>query len=177
MSGRRSALAALSAAEKGALLDELLTARPDLRRQARALAATRLATADRTAVADGVESVLRGLHIDELNSRAGYRPGRGYVHPSVAADEIIDEALQPFLDDLERRADLDMAQAATEIAVGILVGLYACRDPGAESLLEYSPDYAAQRAAAMVDRCEELGVELPDAELDDLVPAWAPTLR
>jgi hypothetical protein len=177
MRGRRSALAALSAAEKGALLDELLTARPDLRRQARALAARRLSAADRAAVADGVESALLGLNIDELNSRAGYRPGVGYVQPGVAADEILDEALQPFLDDLERRAELGMAPAATDVALGILLGLYACRHFGAESLLEYSPDYAVQRAAAVVDRCEEFGVELPAAELDDLVPTWAPTLR
>jgi hypothetical protein len=32
------------------------------------------------------------------------RPGRGYVHPAEAADEILDEVLQLFLDDLQRRA-------------------------------------------------------------------------
>jgi hypothetical protein len=33
--------------------------------------------ADRAAVADDVEDALRGLGIEELNTRAGYRPGRG----------------------------------------------------------------------------------------------------
>jgi len=39
VSGKRSALEALSAAEKAAVLDELLAARPDLRRSWKASAA------------------------------------------------------------------------------------------------------------------------------------------
>ena len=62
--------------------------------------------AGRSAVADDVESVLKWLDINELNTRAGHRPGFGYVDPAEAADEILDEALQPFLDDLQRRASL-----------------------------------------------------------------------
>jgi len=51
-----------------------------------------LTDADRVAVADDVESALQGRDIEELNTRAGHRPGRGYVHPAEAADEILDEA-------------------------------------------------------------------------------------
>ena len=135
---KASAVSALSLAEKGELLDELLSARPELREQAEALAGRRLVGADRSVVADDVESSLRYHDADELNGRAGYQPGRGYVGPGEAADEILDEALQPFLDDLTRRRELGMA--ATELAVGILCGLYACREAGSESLLEYCPD-------------------------------------
>jgi hypothetical protein len=167
-----SALGALTAAEKGELLDELLKARPGLREHAEALAEGRLGDEDRSAVADDVESVLRFHDIDELNSRAGYHPGRGYVDAGEAADEILDESLQPFLDDLNRRGELGMTAAAVELAVGILCGLYACRDAGSESLLEYSPDYAVGRAGDVVDRCAKLGVELPVEDLLDLVPEW-----
>ena len=118
MSDKRSALDTLSAAEKAAVLDELLAARPDLRELAEAYAAQVMTDADRAAVADDVEDALQGLGIEELNTRAGYRPGRGYVHPAEAADEILDEALQPFLDDLQRRAGLGMRPAAVELAAG-----------------------------------------------------------
>ena len=84
MSDKRSALDTLSAAEKATVLDELLAARPDLRQPAEACAAQVLTAADRSAAADDVENALQGLGIEELNTRAGYRPGRGYVHLAVS---------------------------------------------------------------------------------------------
>jgi hypothetical protein len=176
-SSSKSALGALSAQEAAAVLEELLAARPDLRDLAEEFAQARLSTEDRTVVAGDVADALRGLDIDELNGRAGPQPGRGYVHPGEAADEILDEALQPFLDDLDRRTALGMRSAAVELAVGTLLGLYECRDGGTESLLEYSPDYAGARASEVVDRCRQLGIELPVTELLDLMPDWDGMLR
>jgi len=176
VSDKSSALDTLSAAEKAAVLDELLAARPDLREPAEACAAQVMTDADRAAVAD-VEDALQGLDIEELNTRAGYRPGRGYVHPAEAADEILDEALQPFLDDLQRRAGLGTRPAAVELAAGILLGLYNCRHGNSETLLEYCPDYAAERASGVVSDCVRLGIELPTAELLDLMPEWSIVLQ
>ena len=177
VSDKRSALDALSAAEKAAVLDELLAARPDLRQPAEAYAAQVMSGADRPAVADDVEDALQGLGIEELNIRAGYRPGRGYVHPAEAAGEILDEALRPFLDDLQRRDDLGMRSAAVELAAGILLGLYNCRHGNSETLLEYSPDYATERASGVVSDCARLGIELPAVELLDLMPEWSAMLH
>jgi hypothetical protein len=177
VSGKRLALHALSAAEKATVLDELLTARPDLRDEAEAYAIQVMTDANRLAVADDVEYALQGLDIEELNTRAGHRPGRGYVHPTEAAGEILGEALQSFLDDLQRRVGLGMGSAAAELAAGILLGLYNCRDGGSETLLEYSPDYAAERASGLVRDCAKLGIELPAAELLDLMPEWSALLR
>ena len=173
MSDMSSPLDALSTAEKATVLDELLAARPDLREPTEAYAAQVMTDADRSAVAGDVEDALQGLGIEELNARAGYRPGRGYVHPAEAADEILDEALQPFLDDLQRRADLGMRSAAVELAVGVLLGLYNCRHSNSETLLQYSPDYAAERASGVVSDCAGLGIELPAVELLDLMPEWS----
>jgi tetratricopeptide (TPR) repeat protein len=177
LSDKRSALDALSAAEKATVLDELLAARPDLRELAEAYAAQVMMDADRSAVAGDVKDALQGLDIEELNTRAGYRPGRGYVHPAEAADEILDEALQPFLDDLQRRAGLGTRSAAVELAAGTLLGLYNCRHSNSETLLEYCPDYAAERASGVVSDCARLGIELPTVELLDLMPEWSALLH
>jgi hypothetical protein len=40
-------------------------------------------------------------------------------------------------------------------------------------LLEYAPDYAAERASAVVSDRANLGIELPAAELLDLMPGWS----
>jgi len=171
-----STLATLSSDEKALLLDQMLANRPDLRELAETYAASLLSGEDRSAVADDVEDALQGRDIEELNGQAGYRPGRGYVDPGEAADEILDEALGPFLEDLERRARLGMSSAAAELAAGILLGLYRCREGGSETLLEYSPDYSAERAADLVSQCAKLGIELPSAELRDLMPQWGTIL-
>jgi hypothetical protein len=167
-------LNALTAEERSALLDALLTARPDLRGQAEELATRQLSEVDPAEVADSVESALGFVEVDELGGRAGYQPGIGYVHPVDAAAEILDELLQPFLDDLQRHARLGMTAAATEVAVGVLHGLYRCRDGGSESLLEYSPDFADERAAQVVRQCRTLPVELPVDDLVDALPGWEP---
>lgn len=167
-----STLDALTPVEKAWVLDELLTAHPDLRGHAEDLAAARLAVQDADAVAEEVASVLSGLDIEELNGRAGYQTAVGYVHEGEAADEILDEALQPFLDDLDRRACHGHLAAATDLAVGILRGLYDCRHAGSETLLEYSPDFPIERAAELTHQCERLGVDLPVDDLPHLIPAW-----
>lgn len=177
MGSQTPALEALSVAEKAAVLDELLAAQPDLHKRAEACATKLMADADRTQVADEVSRSLHARDIEELNTRAGYQPGRGYVHPIEAADELLDEYLQPFLDDVRRRASLDMGTVAAELALGILLGLYNCRDPHSETLLEYSPDYAAERASDVVRQCATLGIALPETELVELMPEWDALLR
>jgi hypothetical protein len=176
MNRRASVLDALTVDEKAAVLEHLLAARPELREPAEAYAASLMTDKDRCAVAGDVENALQGRDIEELNGRAGYQPGQGYVHPGEAADEILDEALEPFLDDLRRRAKLGLNSAAAELAAGILLGLYQCRDGEAETLLEYSPDYAAERAADLMSQCAKLGIELPWAELRGAMPEWSSML-
>jgi hypothetical protein len=172
----RSMLAELTAQEKADLIDRPLAAQPQLRAQVEAFAVERMAGDDQAGTAQEVECALRYVGIDELSGRAGYRPGQGYVHECEAADEVLDEALEPFLTDLDRRARLGLTAAATRLAVGILAGLYRCRDGGGESLLEYSPDFPAERAADVVDRCRRHGIALPVAELLALAPDWASML-
>ena len=75
MSGKRPALEALSAAEKAAVLDELVAARPDLREPAEAYAVQVMTDADRVVAGADVESALQGRDIEELNTRAGHEPG------------------------------------------------------------------------------------------------------
>jgi hypothetical protein len=174
---RASALTALTLTEKGELLDQLLTTQPELREQVEELARLRLTVEDRDTIASDVESALNCHDIFELNSHAGYHPGRGYIHPGEAAGEILDGDLQPFLDDLARRAKLGFTTAATEIAAGVLYGLYACREANSETLLEYTPDYAIERAGHLIDHCAKLGVTLPADELRDRMPEWARLLH
>ena len=83
----------------------------------------------------------------------------------------------PFLDDLQRRGELGIAPAAVELAVGILRGLYGCRDGEPDSLLEYSADYASERASDVVISVESSASTCPSPSSLDLMPAWSTVLR
>ena len=53
-----------------------------------------------------------------------------------------------------------------------------CQAPtgNSETLLEYCPDYAAERASGVVRDCARLGIELPTVELLELMPEWSAML-
>ena len=169
---KTSVLASLTLGEKGELLDQVLAAAPELREQVEELAQRRLADEDRDAVAADVEWAMGAHDIDELNGRAGYHSGRGYVDPGEAADEILDEALQPFLDDLARRAKLGLASAATKMAVGVLCGLYACRDASSGACWTTPPTMRSSGPAIWLTSARSSTWRLPVNDLVDLVPEW-----
>ncbi len=170
---KASILDSLSLGEKGELLDQLLAMQPQLREQVEQLARDRLAAGDRDAIAAQVQDALTGHGIEELSGRAGRQPGGGYVGPGEAAYEILDEDLRPLLDDMHRRATLGMTTAATELAIGVLCGLYEIRDSESDTLLGYAPDYAINRADQILRECAKAGIELPLDDLLDLIPEWS----
>src|SRR5262245_46755465 len=108
------ALDALSAVEQPSVLSVLLQAHPDLQAEAEQLATGLLAQDDRHAVAEGVADELRALHLRQLADRAGPQWGGGYVDARDAADEMLEETVQPYLEDLERRVRIGAVEAAQE---------------------------------------------------------------
>ena len=122
------ALDKLAGSECSLLLTALLASHPDLRGEAEHLALALLADSDADEVAESIEWELRAADLDHLASRAGRVRGRGYVHESEATAEILEELLQPALDDMARRASLGLEDAAGRIGLGLLSGLSRCRD-------------------------------------------------
>jgi hypothetical protein len=66
-----------------------------------------------------------------------------------------------------------MTTAATDLAAGVLRGLYEIRDAGPDTLLEYAPDYASDQADHLLRECAKAGIELPVDDLLDLIPEWS----
>lgn len=100
---KRSALAELDSAERGGVLDELLRSQPALWTAAERIAREQLADAEHEIVAEEVESELRSLSTDELSGRAG-RQRWGYVEPTEAAWELLEETAGSYEREIERLA-------------------------------------------------------------------------
>lgn len=84
---------------------------------------------DRAGVSDAVVEVLTALDQEALATRAG-RTRYGYVEPTEAAWALLEEALQPWIEDIGRLSRIGLAQAARETGLGILGGLHRCLEHG-----------------------------------------------
>jgi hypothetical protein len=100
-------------------------------------------------VARETEDAVRGLDIDDLNSRAGSHAD-GYVEPTEAAWELIEEAVMPLIEDIQRRLDAGQPDAALATCAGIVLGLYRVRHDANEGCLGWAPDAPAEMAGEAV---------------------------
>ncbi|MEO6495567.1 MAG: hypothetical protein ABIP99_22280, partial [Ilumatobacteraceae bacterium] len=107
-------------------------------------------------------------------ARAGRVRGRGYVHETDAAYELVNEVIEPFRLDLDRRAALGLLAPAANLVVGIVAGLYRARDPEDGTVLAYAgEDTPIEIATAVLDRAAELGVTIPDGAPGSHWPRWS----
>jgi hypothetical protein len=156
-------LSALDDSERSELLGALLRRHPELREDAERLARERLAGPDPEGLAGEVESALQGLDPGLLAGRAGRVPGRGYVDVGEAAAELLEETIEPYLDDLRRRVRLGLPEAAADIGHGLLLGLARVSAPAPGSVLAYAGEDAVGELAEEVRALlRKHGLPVPD---------------
>lgn len=155
------------------VLDALIAARPEMEGEVELVATELLSTVSIEQVTSEVETALVSIPLDALASRAGRVRGRGYVHETDAAWETVDETIEPFRSDLERRAALGLTDAATTLAIGIVAGLYRVREPEMGTVLAYAgEDAPCELAAAVMDVAAKVGTGIPDDAAETHWPTW-----
>jgi hypothetical protein len=142
-------LARLNPAEGAGVLRSLLERHPQLVAEAEDLAEAAVTDVDVEAIAEDVEQIVLGLDLDDLNSRAG-RHSWGYVEPTEAAWELLEEAVDPFIEEMKRQIDLGFEAAATATCAGIVLGLYRCRGNNSDQVLGWAEDFPAETAGDAV---------------------------
>jgi hypothetical protein len=143
--GKGNVLGRLSNAEAASVLNCLLQRHPELRTEAETAAQDLLGDVSFSTVADEVESAVLQFDYDDLNARAGGHSW-GYVEPGEAASELLEEAMEPFVDDLKRYLELGLDKQAQELCQGILLGLYRVRDGDKNDVLGWAPDFPGEAA-------------------------------
>ncbi|MGQ0433136.1 MAG: hypothetical protein ACT452_12100 [Microthrixaceae bacterium] len=168
------ALDALTGGEHANVLTELLDAHPDLRPEADQAARRLLEAVTVERVAGDVARVLESIPLEDLANRSGRIRGRGYVHESEAAWELVSEAVDPFMIDLRRRAGLGLMAAAAVVATGVVAGLYQAREPEDGTVVAYArPDALSELADEVVNESARLAVALPPEAADHYWPEWS----
>jgi hypothetical protein len=95
------------------------------------------------------------------------------VHEADAAWEIVEEAVEPFLADMRRRASLGLAGSAAVVATGVVAGLYRVDPPEEGSVLAYAgPDVPGELADAVLDEAGRLGIDIDPKAPGRFWPPW-----
>jgi len=132
--------------EAAAILRVLLERHSELHGEAEEVAKAMVTDVQVEDVAEAVEQAVLGLDLDDLNARAG-RHSWGYVEPSEAAWELLEEELNPFLDDMKRHIELGFERAAVTTCQGTVLGLYRVRGKNPDQVLGWAEDFPAEMAA------------------------------
>jgi len=178
----------LKPGEAAIVLRRLLKAHPDLSSEAVEIARSLLKQLEYEEVAAGIEDEIRALDYDDLNARAGSHEW-GYVEPSEAAWEILEETVEPILDDMKRHIELGLEAEALEICKGMVLGLYRLSERERGDVLGWASDFPAEAAGNAVkfwyakadspksrDIRRKMRPPLPQDFLS-MVPKWIPMIE
>lgn len=139
----------LKPGEAALVLRRLLADHPELLSEAEKISRSTLGNVSFESIASEVEDSIRQLSLDDLNGRAG-RHSWGYTEPTEAAWELLEEALEPFVEDMKRHLGLGLYEEALEICKGIVLGLYQCRVANGDEFLGWASDFPAEAAGNTV---------------------------
>ena len=175
----QSVLDRLAPAELAEVLRTLLKKHSRLKAEAEAIAVEMVSFPSADDIALEVFDAVTSLDVEALHGRAG-KHSWGYVEPSQAAWEILEESVEGYLADMKRRLDLGLGEAAVALCRGVVVGLHYVEEDGLDGLLGWAPDFPAEEAcyavSELIRTCprKERGAlhrSLTEA-LGDAVPSW-----
>jgi hypothetical protein len=144
-----SVLERLTAHESAAVLKLLLERHQTLREEAEQIATELVSSPSVDEVAEDVLAAVSLIGIESVNARTGGRSW-GYVDPTEAAWELLEEALEDVISDMKRRMELSLADAAEALCRGIVVGLRRAGEFGSDGALGWAPDFPAETACDVV---------------------------
>ncbi|MFH1160746.1 MAG: hypothetical protein V1733_07345 [bacterium] len=94
-------------------------------------------------IVDDVHSVLNGLDVEELWDRSGSHRD-GYSSPEDQAVEMMEEALEPYNDEVIRYLDFGMLPEAKVYCMGVLKGIYQYEQESKSNSKDWFADIPAE---------------------------------
>ncbi len=169
--------------ESAAVLRVLLAKHPELREEAARRATDLINCPSVEEIAEDVYCAVTSVDIDEIDDRSGNH-SYGYVGPSAASDELLEEAIEGFTSDMRRQLQLGMFESAETICRGIVTGLYRAANEPSGAGLGWSPDFPHEAAAEAIQEHVEKypkdgrkeSVERLLGSLSSDVPGWGKKL-
>lgn len=136
---------------------------------------------DLEAVAAELYDALEALEVEEVWDRAG-KTRDGYVETGEAANQMIEEVLEPFLDEMIRYQKMGLTLEARQMCIGLLLGLYDFEHASASQFKEWAPDSPIGFAEEVVDVWRRSDPNKTDVQavvafIEDELSGWGPKME
>jgi hypothetical protein len=105
-------------------------------------------------IAEEVFVALDSIDVQDCWDRSG-RSRDGDTSPDEAAAEMVEEELQPYLDQIERYRSLAMPGQELAFCMGALLGIYRYSRESRSEFSEWSVDIPAECAGLLLDQWRE----------------------
>jgi len=166
----------LSPTDALAILRALAGSDDQLATRIAGMATARLRGVDPEEVAAALYDELNGLDVEEVWDRAG-RTRYGYVEPHQAAEQMIEEIIAPFLEELKKHQALGMNAEANRMCMGLLLGLHRFERESTSKFKDWASDAPDAFAEAVVDAWKAGAPGCVDAEtvsafVEDELGTW-----
>jgi hypothetical protein len=133
----------LSPEEAKSILRILSAEDPNIANRIHKLAKKRLSKVDEKEVENEVYRKLLSLQVEDIVSRSGSKRF-GYVEPVEAAYEVVEEALEPFANQLMKYRKLAMFPEMSKVGMGLAKGIIKFTKAGKTEFKEWAPDDAIE---------------------------------
>jgi hypothetical protein len=180
MKNPREIIDQLSPTDALSILRTLAESDEQMARRIAEMAMAQLSEVDPEAVAAALYDELDLLEVEEVWDRAG-STRHGYVEPGEAADEMIDEVLAPFLEELEKYQRLGLSVEARKLCMGLLMGFYQFEHESTTQFKDWAPDAPIIFAESVVYAWKvgspsQADIEAVKAFVEDELGGWGARL-
>ncbi|MBW1777277.1 MAG: hypothetical protein JRJ54_06750 [Deltaproteobacteria bacterium] len=127
-------------------------------------------------ICGAVFDALDGIDVHELWDRAGPKTD-GYTSPEDMSVEMFEEALEPFVQEMERLLNLNMLQEAKLYCMGILKGIYQYEEDSESEFKDWASDVPGETFGYILREWGKNRNKKDKLEMKDFIktefPAWS----
>jgi len=148
----------------------------DLKKKIIKLAEDLFRDVDVEKIGEDVFYALDGINVHELWDRAGPKAD-GYTSPEDMSVEMFEEALEPFVQEMQRLLDLKMYQEANLYCMGMLKGIYQYEEDSESEFKDWASDVPGERFGYILREWGKNRNNTDKKEMKNFVkkefPAWS----
>lgn len=170
----------LSPEDAFAVLRRLAAQDEKLAAEIAALALAYLSGVEAEDITGALRDELERLTPEEVWDRSGSTRD-GYVDTGEAAYQMVEEVLEPFLDEMRKYRKTGLAWEAQQMCKGLLLGLYEFEYKSKTEFKDWAPGAPFEYASEVLNAWRESDVKAAERQdvrafIEEEIPRWAGTL-